>query len=290
MASRLELAAASAIACLLAGCSLQLDERAVFHPPRVEPGRAGGADLTIRNEAALDADVSHDVVIAGELSVAVTRFRQNGLDPDAPLILVCMGNATDRIHGGAAYAANLMAYGDVLLFDYPGYGDSSGAPTPANLMSIRPALMRHAEREAAGRPILLWGHSVGGFVCAQMAEVSERVMGIVLETTAVDAEEAAATMKPWFLPFVTVRVTDSLARFNTPDALSAFTCPILVIGAGRDSMLPVSLHRSLAQRLETDGAQVSYLEFAQAAHNDAASQPGFAAEIAPFLERVRACR
>lgn len=279
--------AAGVSACLLAGCSLPLDERAVFHPPSVEADRS---DLSLRNEAALGADVAHERLAAGGLSIAVTRIRQHGLDPQAPLILVCMGNAADRIRAGAAYAANLMAYGDVLLFDYPGYGDSTGTPTAANLMAIGADLMRHAEAEAAGRPILLWGHSVGGFVCAELARLSGEVAGIVLETTAADAEEAAAAIRPWYLPFIRLQVADSLARFDTPDALGAFACPILVIGAGRDTVLPVRLHRSLARRLEAGGAQVTYLEFAEAGHNDASRQPGFADEAAPFLAAVRACR
>ncbi|MFN4023540.1 MAG: alpha/beta hydrolase [Hyphomonas sp.] len=279
--------AAGVSACLLAGCSLPLDEQAVFHPPPVAAGRG---DLSIRNEAALGAGVTHGRLSAAGLSIAVTRIRQEGLDPQAPLILVCMGNAADRIRGGAAYAANLMAYGDVLLFDYPGYGDSTGMPTAANLMAIRAALIRHAEEEADGRPILLWGHSVGGFVCAQLAELSDQVAGIVLETTAADAEEAAAAIKPWYLPFLRLRVSDSLASFDTPAALGVFPCPVLVIGAGRDNVLPVSLHRSLARRLEAAGVQTTYLEFAGAGHNDASRQPGFATEAAPFLEGVRACR
>lgn len=282
--------AAALLACLMAGCSLPLDERTVFQPPRVDPARTGGAALTIRNEAALGAAVSHELLTAGELSIAATRFRQDGLDPAAPLILVCMGNATDRIRGGAAYASHLMAYGDVLVFDYPGYGDSTGTPTAENLMAIRGALMRHAEQEAEGRPILLWGHSVGGFVCAQMAEVSGEVSGIVLETTAPDAEEVAEALRPWYLPFVRIRIADSLATFDTVDTLSGFPCPILVIGARRDNVLPVRLHRSLAQRLEEAGTDITYLEYASAGHNDAARQPGLAADAAPFLDRAGACR
>lgn len=282
--------AAGLSACLLTGCSLPLDERSIFRPPSVEAGRGDAPALTIRNEAALGGAVTHDRLSADGMSIAVTRIRQNGLEPGAPLILVCMGNATDRIRGGAAYAANLMAYGDVLLFDYPGYGDSTGTPTAANLMAIRGALMGHAESEAAGRPILLWGHSVGGFVCAQMAGISDQIGGIVLETTAVDAAEVAGAIRPWYLPFIRVRVEDSLASFDTVDALATFPCPVLVIGAGRDTVLPVRLHRSLARRLEAEGIQTTYLEFPGAGHIDASRQPGFATEAAPFLERVRTCR
>ncbi|MFN3836067.1 MAG: hypothetical protein ACK4NO_09220, partial [Glycocaulis sp.] len=93
----------------------------MFQPPRAEVRQANSAALTIRNEAALEASVRHELVSADALSIAVTHIRRPAQDPGAPLILVCMGNATDRVHGGAAYAGNLLAHGDVLLFDYPGY-------------------------------------------------------------------------------------------------------------------------------------------------------------------------
>ncbi len=203
----------------MAGCNLPLDEGAVFLPPRVEARPGNGDGQAIRNEAALDAAIRHDRVSAGALSIAVTHIHRPAQDPDAPLILLCMGNATDRIHGGAAYAANLLDHGDVLLFDYPGYGDSSGTPTADNLMAIRSALMRHSESVAHGRAILLWGHSLGAFVCSQIVEASDRISGIVLETSAVDAEEVAAAIRPWYLPFIRIQIADSLVGFNTPDAL-----------------------------------------------------------------------
>lgn len=274
--------------CLLAGCTVAIDEETVFVPRKVEARAADASALEIPGQSGLEATVSHALIAAANLQIATTHVTREGLGADEPLILVCMGNASDRVRSGLAYARKTMPYGDVLLFDYPGYGDSTGTPTASNLEAIRAPLIDHAEAIAAGRPILLWGHSLGGFVCAQSAGESDAIKGIVLETTAANASEVAASWKPWYMPFLNIRVADTLAGYDTPAALAKFPGPVLVIGAAKDSTLPVELHRSLQSQLKAQGANVTYLEYAVAEHYDAALQPEFETDSKAFFEAVRA--
>lgn len=273
-------------ALVLSACTYKISEQTVFVPPRVDRKAASPSEMAIRNEAALGAHVHHDFVSYEGERLAVTYVSRGGDDGARPLFLICMGNASDRIRHGATYADRLLAFGDVLLFDYPGYGDSTGRPAIDYLLAAGPALAQYADGLADGRPIILWGHSLGGFVCSQMAESVEGLDAIALETTAANAGEVADAWKPWYLPFLRLEVTDGLERFDTPAALAPLARPILVLGAGRDGVLPVGLHRSLARQLEVQGEAVTYVEYPGATHYNLPSQPGFAEDLQQFLDAV----
>ncbi len=279
--------AASLLAGLAVGaCSITIQESTVFQPPEVAAKAAVEESMRIDGEDQILGEIRHVLVENGQGRLAVTHIFVPGRPAGAPLILACMGNAADRIRAGAAYANKLLPYGDVMLFDYPGYGDSDGAAVIAQLLEARAPLIAEAERVAQGRPILLWGHSLGGFVCAQMAKSSPLVSGVVLETTAVNAVEVAQAWKPWYLPFLTLKVHENLSGFDTAEALAGGDWPVLVIGAGKDDTLPVRLHRSLAKALREKGLAVTYLEYPTAEHWNASLVAGFRHDLAPFMARI----
>jgi pimeloyl-ACP methyl ester carboxylesterase len=279
--------AALTFAGALSGCTMSINEGTVFQPreptERNEPLSISGAE-----RLAGKATLRHErVPLAGEM-IAVSHVTASTARPGAPLIVTCMGNASDRVSSGAYYAEKVLPFGDVLMFDYPGYGDSSGTADTATLVSLQTDFAAYVTGQAEGRPIIFWGHSLGGFVCAQMARSTPALDAIVLETTAANADEVAAAWKPWYLPFLIIRVEDGLAEYDTPAALRGFSGPVLVIGGGKDETLPVKLSRSLAGQLEAQGNDVTYLEYPDAGHYDAATGPTFAADAAPVLRRWRA--
>lgn len=57
-----------------------------------------------------------------------------------------------------------------LIFDYPGYGQSTGEPTPENTVEagIAAAEWLHEARET--RPLIIYGHSLGGIVAMKAVE------------------------------------------------------------------------------------------------------------------------
>ncbi len=286
-ARQVRLAVICVLTATLGACVVSIDEQTVFRPPHVAQKAAMPSDMRIAGQESLEARIEHDFVDAGALRIATTHVTP--MRPERPdlLILVCMGNASDRIRNGAAYASRLLQHGDVILFDYPGYGDSTGTPTAANLLAVMEPVMRYAEEVAADRPILLWGHSLGGFICAEMVGSATKASGLVLETTAANAAEVARAWTPWFLPFLRVSVDDGLAGFDIPAVLNQFDAPVLVLGAARDRTLPVTLHRSLAEQLEAGGRRVTYIEYPAASHYGVPRQRGFGADTAGFFASVR---
>ena len=275
-ALRFVLQAALALATLLtlSACALlRIDDGSVFMP-RQHPARLAG-ELDIAGEDKLPGVVHEALSLSGE-RIAISRIPS--ADPGAPLIVSCFGNASDRRRNGADYLAKIAPFGEALVWDYPGYGDSSGAPTSSDIDRVLTELVPELERRAGERPLVFWGHSLGGFVCAQMASRSSAVDAVVLETTAPDVKSVAESFKPGWLP-VPLSYDKALLAYDTPRALAEFDGPVLILGAGRDRVLEVALSRKLAEALP----DATYLELPEATHYSAGFDPRARAAISEML-------
>lgn len=285
------------IACIaalaaLAACSVRIDESSVFRPQTHLPPAESAEQLSRWPIARLrenvpDAQARHGFLGAGAARIAYTVVTRDGASADRPLIVYCGGNAGDRYGSGVIYAQKALRYGDVVLFDYPGYGDSPGEPNARSLDGMAPLVSAFAVGQARGRPLIFWGHSLGGFVCSRIARDTPQTDGVILEATARNAREIGQAWRPWFAaPFVRVRVEESLASYDVAGALADMRAPILVLGAGRDNTLPVRLSRSLADALRAEGADITYVEFPRARHVDISWQPDFPAAASSFFASV----
>ncbi len=238
---------------------IRLDDGTVFLP--IE--RPDRDVLTIRRETRLD-DIRHEVVPLGGHEIAVTTV---GPDEGA-LVVSCFGNASDRYEHGADYAIKVRPFGQALIWDYPGYGDSSGTAGADAVNAVAEELVPWLEAKAAGRPIVFWGHSLGGFVCSNLASRATRPEALILETTAPGIREVADAWTPDGLP-LRISFDDALLAYDIADALDGVDAPVLIIGAGRDRVLPVELSRDLAEKLP----RATYLELPEATHFSAGFDP-----------------
>ncbi len=118
-----------------------------------------------------------------------------------------------------------------------------------------------------GQTTLAWGHSLGGFVCADIANKAESIDAIVLETAAQNIDEVVDARTPKLIkPFIRPRINEALQEYDVIKSLKDFDGPILVLGAGQDEILEVDLARDLAERLKLGGANIRYVEFPNASH------------------------
>lgn len=311
--TKVRIVVAAAAAVLVSGCALVIDEGTAFAPQPFDPALAASSGETIRGETILKgadpnwrwafgsggdkgelrgdpatfaaATIQHGRQPAGGGEVAWSLLTRPGAD--RPLIVFCGGNASTRQNSGFVYSAISLPYGDVLLFDYPGSGETGGVASAETFEGLLTGLIPLIEEKAKGRSLVVWGHSLGGFVCSELTERVPGVDGVVLEATARNAEEVAAALKPWFLgPFLQTRVKPSLASYDNVDALKAFDGPILVLGAENDQTLPVRLSRSLQAALAAIGRKSTYVEIPDSGHNSLAAAPEFAPAVAAFFARV----
>lgn len=280
MSSRALSAVLCAVALGLAGCvSLQVDEGSFFWPnERV-------AAETVRLPSDPPPPGAETLALdyaAGR--VGATLVRAEGAA--RPLILFCGGNLFRRSAAGGATAAKLLPFGDVLMWDYPGYGDTAGGASLAAFRAAGETVAAEARRRAdvEGRRLILWGHSLGGVVCSQAA-VATRADALVLETTTPGARATVQQEVGLLRPFVRVGLSPDMERSNAPEALQGFTGKVVVLEAGRDRTLSPKLSRRLERDLKARGVSVERLVFPEADHNNVGAQRGFRARVAEALAR-----
>lgn len=259
----------------------------VFHTPtdmKIDVWADGQkAQHVIRSDDFVKSTVNHGNIKVGQERIAITRIERAGTD--RPLIVHCGGNASDRYESGTLYAQKMISFADILMFDYPGYGDSTGQADAQSLSQANKAIATYVSSDLGDRrPLILWGHSLGGFVCADMVQYLPATDGIVLETTAANADDVAKIAMPWYVKlFIKPRISDSLGAYDLVDSLRSLDAPILVLGAAKDKTLPVGLSRKLAQRLSEAGTDISYVEFPDANHISVPVQKAYAPMIARFI-------
>lgn len=300
---------------LLSGCkTMTLDESFVFQPGQFgDPNETRLTPLKYEEIFAAPTDLSIDVWADGQTAQHLiksadfvrTHLTHDALDNNGkrlaitwierdgsarPLVLHCGGNASDRYESGTLYAQKMISFADVLLFDYPGYGDSAGRANAESLRSANQALADYLNKEVnPTRNLILWGHSLGGFVCADMVERLNSVDGIILEATATNAQDVSAAVIPWYAKiFIRARTAESLDAYDMTETLKTADAPILILGAAKDKTLPVSLSRKLSTELKAAGRDVTYAEFPDANHISIPTQEDFLPTVVGFVEGLNA--
>jgi pimeloyl-ACP methyl ester carboxylesterase len=162
----------------------------------------------------------------------------------APAVLLCHGNAGNIAHRldwleifcGMGFAT--------LLFDYRGFGRSSGTPTEQGTYLDSQAAWDFLTNTKGFLPrsIVIVGESLGGPIAAHLAK-DVAPGALILVSTFTSVPNLARTFY-WYLP---VRL---LARFQYPTAayVARVHVPTLVIHSRDDEMIPFSHGEELRRR------------------------------------------
>ncbi len=196
--------------------------------------------------------------------------------PSLGHLLLCHGNA-GNIGDRVLHAALLTGVGfDVLLFDYRGYGRSSGRPSEEGThRDARAALACMLEQPEVdpGRVYYL-GESLGGAVALDLA-LERPPVGLVLLSAFTGVRELARRHYP-FLP--AALIPDAYPTLRRIHELRA---PLLVLHGDRDETVPLSQGRAL---FEAAGEAGHIHVFPGLGHNDLVPEAGeeFARVIASW--------
>lgn len=128
-----------------------------------------------------------------------------------------------------------------LLFDYRGYGRSTGVPTEDGTYTDADAVWHYltAGRGIAADRIVLLGESLGGAIAAQLA-ARRQPAALVLHSAFTSVPDLAGELYP-FLP---VRLLTRF-RYDTRAALTKARCPVLVVHSRDDDIVPFTHGRRL---------------------------------------------
>jgi len=155
--------------------------------------------------------------------------------PGGGAVLVSHGNGGNLSHRGQLADDLRAALGrPVLVFDYPGYGKSDGAPSEAGCYAAGDAALRWLAEDRRVPPdrVVLLGESLGGGVAADLAARTDHE-ALVLVKTFTSLPAVAKSIYPW-LPTHTLMSN----RFDTLAKLPRCRKPVFIAHGTADRLIP----------------------------------------------------
>jgi len=196
-------------------------------------------------------------------------------------LILFNGNAGNRALR-APLAGRLAERGiGVLMMDYRGYGGNPGAPSETGLLRDARAARRWlAERSRRSTRVGYLGESIGTGVAVALA-VEAEPDALILRSPYTSLVDLARVHYPLLPAGLLLR-----DRYPSIDRIGSLSCPVLVIAAERDSVVPASQSRRLFEAAAPAGRRWFLLPGAD--HNDYEALAGDAVidAMVGFLEGV----
>jgi fermentation-respiration switch protein FrsA (DUF1100 family) len=201
---------------------------------------------------------AEDVLLTPEPGVQLHAWFFPHPEPLATL-LFCHGNAGNVSHRLENVAYLLQTGFQVFLFDYRGYGHSSGRPSEQGLYRDAATAWMHllGRADTAGAPRIIFGRSLGGAVAVDLATHAV-ADALIVESTFSSVHTLARLVFPLPLPALPVKY-DSLSK------IGQVRMPLLVIHGEKDELIPFAQGRSL---FEAASEPKTWYPVRGAGHND----------------------
>jgi fermentation-respiration switch protein FrsA (DUF1100 family) len=164
--------------------------------------------------------------------------------PHPATLLYLHGNA-GNVSVNADQVRRLASTGlNIFIFDYRGYGDSTGGPPRERLVyedAERAWTYLVRERHIPPADIVIYGHSLGGAVGIDLASRHPDAGALITESTLPSVIDVAQETVFRWLPLRLI-VTE---RFDAISRIRSIHVPKLIVHGESDTMLPVRLGRRL---------------------------------------------
>src|SRR4051794_39990648 len=166
----------------------------------------------------------------------------------APYPLVVLFNgATTTKEEMLLWSEHFLARGIALMtLDWPGTGEAVGVPLTADCDDITDSLLEFAAREPGVSldAVVLLGFSLGGSVAVKAAALDRRIAACVAVTPPYEPRTWIAYVNPLVRQQLALLVKNDqpietlVDEFSLAEVMPKLRCPMLVLGAGRDLVVP----------------------------------------------------
>lgn len=189
-------------------------------------------------------------------------------------VLFFHGNGGNISHrGDSIYVFHKLKL-NVLIIDYPGYGESSGQPSENGLYQSANAAWQYlvSDKQVKPKDIIIFGRSLGGAVAVDLATRVEAA-GLILESTFSSVSDIAKIAFPIMSNFIYLRYSfDSLSKIHRVKS------PVLLIHSPDDEVIPFELGQKLFAAIQSEK---EFLQI-EGGHND-----GFMQSIQSYMYVLR---
>lgn len=196
---------------------------------------------------------------------------QGDARPQPFVLLYSHGNAGNLSHNLASLR-QLQALGlSVFIYDYRGYGGSTGSPDEAGLYMDAEAAYEYL-RDTLGVPadrVILYGRSLGGAMAVHLA-TTRPARALILESTFTSAVDVGAEVDRYLPVRLLVRHRfESLERLQNHELKNAAgdALPLLIVHSRPDSVIPFAHAPRLLDAARTSRKTLVALD--AGGHNDA---------------------
>ena len=150
------------------------------------------------------------------------------------VVLFCHGNAGNISHRLDSIAIFHSLGLDTLIFDYRGYGRSTGRPSEDGTYRDATAALRYLvdKRKISPDRIVVFGRSLGAAVATWLA-TQHQAAALIAESAFTSVPDLAADIYPW-LPMRWV----ARFKYNSLDRIAQVEFPVLVVHSRDDEIIP----------------------------------------------------
>ena len=158
-----------------------------------------------------------------------------GREHNQGLVLICHGNR-GSIAGREDTALFYLELGlDVCLFDYRGYGRSTGSPSEQGTYTDVDAVWHYLTTERGYNPgdVALLGRSLGAAIAAHLASHAVP-RAVILESTFSTLHDLATELYPLLKSLFNVHI-----KYNTLEKIPRIRAPLLLVHSSNDELIGI---------------------------------------------------
>jgi pimeloyl-ACP methyl ester carboxylesterase len=242
------------------------------------------------------ASLSDWVVAPGRTPLSVKRdgillrgFRYAGANPQMPVVLFFNGNGMTVAASDTLYRQIASLGPNVVVYDYRGYGFSTGAPDLSSYRADALRIYDDLNAATANHRVVLYGFSMGTAIATYIASQRE-LTGLILAAPIASAEEEFPIYAAR-LGYPASSIDNSRPSLEARDIFGEATmimkshAPLLVLHGTADTLVPINQgHEVFASSPSLEKRMV---ELDGATHNQTASQPESFKAVQQFLNSLR---
>lgn len=192
------------------------------------------------------------------------------------LIFYLHGNA-DNLQRWGEFAADFTKLGyDVFMYDYRGYGKSTGSSSRKNIHADAITMLDWVKKKVPFSNLVIYGRSLGSAVASNLAVVAHPSL-LILETPFANFEDVIYwPLRPGLLLF-----PDKI-EFSNQDVLAKVNCPKIIFHGTDDWIVPLSSAQKLKPYLQ-DENQFYVIE--GAGHRNLSEFDSYHTQLAEVLQK-----